>query len=138
MRRILPEEMHHAEIKRVIDVLVSRGDTVAITPQVLVEFQALATRPKEANGLGMMPLEANQQSRYMEERFEMLVETPLVYTRWRDLMERYEVRGRQVYDARLVAVMLTHEVECLLTGNASHFRRYSEITVIDPHNTEVS
>jgi predicted nucleic acid-binding protein len=32
--------------------LASRGDTVAITSQVLIEFWAVATRPESSNGLG--------------------------------------------------------------------------------------
>lgn len=121
-RRVLTQDPAHAEIKRAIDALLRRGETVAITAQTLVEFQALATRPREANA----------QARDMEAIFPLLDETPAVYVRWCALMERYDVRGRQVYDARLVAVMLAHGVTRVLTANASHFRRFVEISVVEP------
>lgn len=131
-RRILTQDPAHAQIKVAVDTLILRGETVAITAQNLVEFQALATRPLEANGLGLTTAEANEQARDMEAVFPFLEEIPSVYTYWRTLMERYDVRGRQVYDARLVAVMLAHSVTHLLTTNAGHFRRFSEITVVEP------
>lgn len=132
VRRVLTADPAHPEIKQAVDTLILRGEIVAITAQILVEFQALATRPLEANGLGMSPTEANIQAQEIETIFPLLEETPLVYNHWRSLMERYDVRGRQVYDARLVAIMLAHGVTHLLTTNANHFRRFLEITVIEP------
>ena len=131
-RRVLTRDPAHAEIKRAVDALILRGETVVITAQNLVEFQALATRPLEANGLGMTSTEANDQARDMEIIFPLLEETPTVYTHWRTLMKRYDVRGRQVYDARLVAVMLAHGITHILTSNAKHFRQFVEITVVEP------
>ncbi len=131
-RRVLTADPAHAEIKRAVDALLLRGETVAITAQNIVEFQALATRPLEANGLGLTTAEANDEAWDMETIFPLLEEIPAVYTHWRALMERYDVRGRQVYDARLVAVMLAHGVTHILTTNASHFRCFLEIAVVEP------
>jgi predicted nucleic acid-binding protein len=131
-RRILTADPLYPAIKRAIDALLLRGDVVSVTAQNLVEFQALATRPVEANGLGMTPAEANQQAREIEAVFPLLEETPDVYLNWRSLMERYDVRGRQVYDARIVAVMLAHGVTHVVTTNAAHFRRFPDITVVEP------
>jgi predicted nucleic acid-binding protein len=69
----------------------------------------------------------------MEAVFPLVEETPAVCFYWRTLMEHHEVRGRQVYDARLVAVMLAHGLTHLLTLNPAHFRRFSEITVVEPY-----
>ena len=82
----------------------------------------------------MTTAEANDQARDMEAIFPLLEESPTVYTHWRALMERYNVRGRQVYDARLVAVMLAHGVTHILTTNVSHFRRFPEIVVVEPRD----
>jgi predicted nucleic acid-binding protein len=43
-----------------------------------------------------------------------------------------EVRGAKVHDARLAAVMQAHGLTRILTFNAADFRRYSDITVLDP------
>jgi len=68
----------------------------------------------------------------IETLFPMLLEVPEIYAHWRSLMETIEVRGRQVYDARLVAVMLAHNITPLLTFNASHFHRFPDIIVVEP------
>ena len=51
---------------------------------------------------------------------------------WRRLADTYRVVGRQVFDTRLVAVMLAHGITHLLTFNTGHFFRYAGLTVVDP------
>ena len=53
-------------------------------------------------------------------------------------MNRYDVRGRQVYDARLVAVMLVHNISQILTFNITDFKRYQEITAVHPDQISAS
>ena len=49
-RRVLPADLQHLLVRAAIDRLLSRGETVSITSQNLVEFRALATRPVTAGG----------------------------------------------------------------------------------------
>jgi len=42
------------------------------------------------------------------------------------------VLGKNVHDARLVAAMLEHNITHLLTLNVKDFKRFDEITVVDP------
>jgi predicted nucleic acid-binding protein len=131
-RRLAEGDPYHLEVKQAIDSLLLTGETIYVTAQNLVEFQALATRPVAANGLGLTPQEANESAQEIESVFPLLEETPAIYTLWRSLMESYECRGRQVFDARLVAVMMAHGVTHILTRNPTDFRRFSEIQVIEP------
>jgi predicted nucleic acid-binding protein len=132
-RRVLTADPLHPLIRSAVDTLLLAGDRIFITAQSLIEFHALATRPLSANGLGLTPAEANAQARDMEVVFPLLEETPAIYLHWRTLMGSHEVRGRQVYDARLAAVMLAHGVTHLLTPNPTHFQRFGGITVVEPH-----
>lgn len=43
---------------------------------------------------------------------------------WLRLVEEHEVKGKQVHDANIVAVMLSHGVTRLGTRNAADFERY--------------
>ena len=88
------------------------------------------------NGLGLTREQANEKAGEMKALFAFLPETPDIYLRWRTLMETCEVGGRQVHDARLVAVMLAHNVTHFLTFNASDFRRFPEITVVEPQEVQ--
>src|SRR5579862_4600640 len=104
LRRILAADPLHTLVKRVLDATLIQGDEVRIAPQNLIEFQALATRPVGANGLGMSTAEASAEARGIEALFPLLPETPAIYPLWRTLVDAHDVKGRQVYDARLVAV----------------------------------
>jgi predicted nucleic acid-binding protein len=131
-RRVLASDPLHPMIKDAVDALLMRGDVLFVTAQCLIEFQALATRPAAANGLGLPSAEANALAHSILAVFPLLEETPAIYQNWRTLMDLYDVVGRQVFDARLVAVMQTHCISHLLTTNGNHFRRFSEITVVEP------
>jgi predicted nucleic acid-binding protein len=133
-RRIMPGDALYSVVTAAFDHLHGRGDTVYTTPQILVEYQALATRPISANGLGLSPNVASQQARLLESFFPMLPEMPEIYQHWRTLVDKYQVQGRQVYDARLVAVMITYRIPNLLTFNTTHFTRFSEINVFSPND----
>jgi predicted nucleic acid-binding protein len=133
-RRFIESDPLHKVVKRAIRLLRRRGETIYITPQNLVEFRALATRPIKANGLGMTAPEAGVEAQEIKNAFPLLSETPAIYPEWEKLTDAYGIIGRQVYDARLVAVMVAHGVSYLLTLNTAHFARFSEITAIDPHD----
>jgi len=131
-RFVLPDDPLHSLVRDAIFELQQRGDLVCVTPQVLVEFQALATRPIEANGLGLTTAQASDRARQIEALYPLLDETPDIYVHWRLLVDAFDVKGRQVYDARLAAVMLAHKITHLLTLNPTHFRRFTGITTVEP------
>jgi predicted nucleic acid-binding protein len=134
IRRLVFGDPMFLLISSALSILDHAGDLVYITPQNLVEFQALATRPASANGWGMTTAQASTEARKIEAVFTMLPEIPAIYPRWRNLIDSYNVIGRQVYDARLVAVMQAHGVTNILTLDPTGFRRYREITVVTPQD----
>lgn len=134
-RRVLTADPKHRIVSSALLRLDQQGETVFITPQNLIEFQALATRPIAANGLGMAPEQASTEARRIETVYQLLPDIPAIYPLWRMLVDSYGVTGRQVYDARLVAVMLAHGISHLLTLDPTDFRRYAPIvTVVEPHS----
>ena len=68
----------------------------------------------------------------IERAFPLLPDTADVYLQWRRLVVEAGFSGRQVHDARLVAVMLAHGVSHLLTFNSADFARYPAITALHP------
>ncbi len=62
------------------------------------------------------------------------LDTSAIFTQWEKLVVKYQVLGKQAHDTRLVAAMLVHGMTHLLTFNTSDFRRFSEITAIDPRS----
>ncbi len=47
-------------------------------------------------------------------------------------MLQHRVAGKNTHDPRLVAAMIVHRIDSLLTFNVQDFVRFSEITVVDP------
>lgn len=113
-----------------------RGEVLHITPQNLVEFRNFATRPVSANGLGLAASAAEGLAATFEAAFPLLHETPDIYPAWKNIVGGLGVVGKQVHDARLVAVCHVYGVTHLLTFNVTHFARLAAfgpgVVVVDP------
>lgn len=129
-------DIAHWVARNAIAELHRRGETLHLTPQNLVEFRNFATRPVKANGLGVTASAADGLSTNFEAAFSLLEETPDVYPAWKALVRALGVIGKQVHDARLVAVCHVHGVSHLLTFNVAHFARLAGfgpgVVVVDP------
>ena len=126
----------NAVAARAVFELHRRGEVLHVTPQVLIEFLNVATRPLAVNGLGLSTTDAEAQAATITATFPLLVETPDIYPAWKALVEALGVVGKQVHDARLVAACHVHGVSHLLTFNVTHFARLAGfgpgVTVVDP------
>ena len=129
-------DAQHAIATQALLELHRRSEVVHITPQVLVEFRSTATRPKAQNGLGLSPADADAKAAVFEATFALLAETPDIYPAWKALVVGLGVIGKQVHDARLVAVCHVHAITHLLTFNVSHLTRLAGfgpgVAVVDP------
>jgi predicted nucleic acid-binding protein len=126
----------HGVAQAAVAELHRRGEVLHVTAQNLIEFRNFATRPVGANGLGLPVVTAAAVAAAFEAAFPLLEETPAVYLAWRALADAAGVVGKQVHDARLVAVCHVHGVTHLMTFNVGHFARLAGfgpgIAVIDP------
>ena len=115
-----------------IDTLLQRGEQVFITAQNLIEFWAVATRPKSANGFDWTPQQTELEIERLLNLFLFLEDIPAVFVHWRSVVLQYGVSGKPVNDARLVEFMMAYGISQLITFNTSDFTRYTNITLIDP------
>jgi len=135
LRLINVNDPLHADVEQAIDTLIGRQDELLITTQNIAEFWNVATRPVANNGLALSPaVVAKSYEDTIEPLCGVLVETDTLPDRFRNLLLRYDVVGKQVHDARLVAMMITWQVNSLLTLNERNFLRYQPegITVVTP------
>lgn len=121
---------------RAVMELHRRGEALHVTAQNLIEFRGVATRPAALNGLGLSVAEAENKAAGIEAAFPLLPETPAIYPAGKALVAALGVIGKQVHDARLVAVYHAHRVTHLLTFNVAHFARLATyglgVIVVDP------
>jgi predicted nucleic acid-binding protein len=105
---------------------------LCICAQNLIEYWAVATRPLFANGLGLSTAVAATDILQFQGILRHLSEPSDIVGLWFDLVRRYDVRGRQVHDTRLVALMLSYGINHIVTLNPDDFSRYTEITCLAP------
>jgi predicted nucleic acid-binding protein len=121
---------------RAVTELHRAGEVLHITPQNLVEFRNLATRPRVVNGLGLSAVDAETKAAAFEGVFPLLAETPDIYPAWKALVGALGIIGKRVHDARLVAVCHVRAVTHVLTFNVANFVGMAGfgpgIIVVDP------
>ncbi len=94
----------------------------------------MATRQRGENGLGMTPTRAAYEIQKLRRLFQLLPPTIGVFDAWQRLVLDLGVSGKQTHDAHLVATMVVHGIDTILTFNTKDFVRYPGITVLDPVN----
>lgn len=117
----------HGETLDALTALARQNHRLLITPQVLIEFHRVCTRPSGAGGLGMTPQEANTQRIRAGRLFQLVPETPDIFGQWEILLSAISVQGKQVHDARIAAVCLAAGIDFLLTYNGADFARYAQV-----------
>jgi predicted nucleic acid-binding protein len=103
-----------------------------VVPQVLTEYWAAVTRPKETKGLGLTTERAAQESESFKRDFDLIYDSTACHIAWEKLVVKYRVMGKQAHDAKLVAAMIAHGIPAILTFDADDFRRFSEIQLLTP------
>ena len=134
LRWSVADDRHHAECVDAVDALTARGHDVCVCAQVIIEYWAVSTRPREVNGLELSPVDVDERLTETDNIFTLLPEPPDIAARWRKLASGYSVEGKQAHDARIAALMLAHGVTNILTLNPDDFSRYQGITPVTPHD----
>ena len=132
LRLINSHNSQYAQAQNAINKLLQQDVELNIVPQNLFEFWVVATRPVNVNGLGLSVEEATQEMALLKQLFAIKASNPSILTVWEDLVIKYQVKGKQGHDTRLVAAMITHEISHILTFNVEDFTRFSEIVAVSP------
>jgi len=85
----------------------------------------VATRPAERNGLGLKLADALANVRALRGRTSLLAEDGKVADRLLALLDDIECGGKQVHDANVVATMLVHGIDAVITINLDDFTRFA-------------
>ena len=115
-----------------VETLYQRGEQQFVTPQNLIEFWNVATRPSNNNGFGLSLSDAAATLTQIETFFILAPDSPNVYPEWRNLVQTVGVSGTQVHDARLAAHCRIHGITDIPTFNVQDFQRYPGLTAIHP------
>lgn len=100
--------------------------------QILREYLTVATRPAERDGLGLARAAAVANVRALRTRSRLLTEDAKVADRLLRLLDEVACTGKQVHDANVVATMLVHGVETVVTMDVGDFTRFGDHVRVVP------
>ncbi len=122
---------------RAVTLLQQQQSVLCITPQNLIEFRSVASRPHRENGLGYSIERVAEITAEYESLFTLLEENERIYTTWKELVQEAQIIGKQVHDARWAACCKVYALNRVLTFNGAHFARFAlfldDWRVLDPH-----
>jgi predicted nucleic acid-binding protein len=127
----VPVAPRHAQALGMLERYRTFREPLWISRQVLREYLAAMSRagplrtPHPSAILG-------STVRQFERIFRIAEDGPSVTARLLELLERFPCGGRQVHDANIVATMLVHGIDRLLTDNVQDFKRFDSLIGIVP------
>ncbi|HUI29689.1 MAG TPA: PIN domain-containing protein [Candidatus Acidoferrales bacterium] len=111
-----------------------RGElSLCITPQVLHEFYANVTNPKQIESPFTQAEARLEMEKYFHSgrilKIHPQLDTELTVL---DFLKRYNVVRQEIYDLQIVATMLSNGIRRIYTYNADDFSKYPDIEVLTP------
>jgi len=95
------------------------------------EYLVVATRPINANGLGLALTDALENVRRLQRNMVSLHETEQVALTLLKLVQESGVTGKRIHDANLAAVAQTHGVPAIVTLDAGGFAAYGAVRALN-------
>src|SRR5208282_1790920 len=132
LRLLQPHHPHCALVEHAVSALRTRNETLNVTPQNLMEFWAVATRPASENGLGMTVEIAARELAAFKRLFTLLPETASIFQEWERLVTTHQISGKNTHDAHIAAAMNVYGITQILSFNVQDFTRYSNISAVHP------
>jgi predicted nucleic acid-binding protein len=120
----------HTQALNALEVAHHAGRPLWISRQVLREFIAARTRP-QTFARPSPPAVVIERVRFLEEHFHVADDTAAVTGRLVRLLRDFNIGGKQVHDAYIVATLLAYDIPCLLTHNVKDFERFGETLIIE-------
>ena len=125
------ESPFHSEARHLVNRANAGELRVCISPQVIGELYATLTSLRKALH-PWPPGEAVEQAKALWEKSQKIYPKPGTLGLTLDLVQRYELRGADFFDARIVATMLDNGITTIYTANEKDFARFEEIVAINP------
>src|SRR5947209_11357578 len=94
LRLAQPKNPHQREAVRSLRALRRQKESLAIIPQNLIEFWAVATRPPSSNGLGLTVNETAKLIAKLKSLITVLPDTSDIFPEWERVVLQYQVSGK--------------------------------------------
>ena len=106
---------------------------LCVSPQILMEFHSTVTNPKRVTKAVPVADSLDQIKEYLvSPSIRKIYPSRKTLSEVLRLIEVYQISRQEIYDAQLVATMLSNGVTRICTYNVEHFKKYKEIEVVTP------
>jgi predicted nucleic acid-binding protein len=108
---------------------IARKSELWISRQVLREYAVVMTR----HGIVEKPLSSKEIVSDMEKwgsLFQVADETEEVTNILVELIKTYNIKGKSIHDANIIAVMTANSIQTLFTLNIKDFKKFKKIQLI--------
>jgi len=113
--------------------LIESGGALVFPAQVIREYLVVATRPVNANGLGMLLGDALENVREFRKTIRLLPEERPVLPAFLRLLAATPCSGARIHDVYLVATAVVHQVRTIVSLNPGDLLGFAaEIAVVGP------
>ena len=120
----------HQLSRSTLEKLLTKKISLWISTQVVQESLAVLTRPNQFAQI-ITSADATEAIQELLPNFQLAETTSAVTTRLLEIISIYDVKGKQVHDANIVATMQIYGLSNLLTANPNDFQRYqNRVTVL--------
>ena len=122
----------HNDSIAILATAIERGIHLATSGQILREYLVVGTRPTDRNGLD---LSVGRAVHNVDQFLKVLVlyhETEAVTKNLLSLVTSFDVSGKRIHDANIVALMGAHNIPTLVTLNQSDFVQFDRLTLLSP------
>ncbi len=128
----------HIHVCHVLKYLWENNYKIYVSTQVLREFFSISTNDR----IFEKPLEVEEALSKIDEfrnTFEVLYDNELSMTKLKEIVSKYKVCKKDIYDANIAATMVANQLEELFTFNIKDFKLFEEIRLFKiAEDTEVS
>jgi predicted nucleic acid-binding protein len=122
LRLVNREAESHSVIRAAVRRIKANGDITVTSVQNACEFWNVSTRPVESRGgFGLTSDEARRRLSVIERIATILPYPSGLYSRWKQLVISHGVKGVQVHDAKIAALMQQYNIDRIVTLNPSDF-----------------
>jgi predicted nucleic acid-binding protein len=104
---------------------------LCVTPQICREYLVVLTGDPVFDR-DFAPAEALDVLTQLRKSLRLLFPSQEALDELFRLIQRYEVAGKRIHDANIVAVMSTKEIAHLATYNREDFASFDEVTLLSP------
>ena len=123
---------HHGACKTLLERFMGGQEAAFISGQILREYAVVATRPEEQNGLQLSPNAVADNLNTFSSFLFFADESQAVASRFLELIEQFQLKGKRIHDANIAATMMTHGISRIHTYNAADYAPFSNIECITP------